>query len=102
MTTIKGLTSSFEFPVSSYVLMQKAPRQALWSPTFRQDWQKGWGTMEPGRRARFSYDDLLGLFTCGSPLADGTGQALLSRRRERVNNDPRAQPNVCVGGLSVT
>ena len=38
----------------------------------------------------------------GLPLADGTGRALLSRRRERVNNDPPAQPSVCLRGLSVT
>jgi len=42
------------------------------------------------------------IYLRGLPLADGTGQALLSKRRERVNIDPRGQPSVCVGGLSVT
>jgi len=62
--------------------MQKAPRQALGSPTFRQEGRKGWGTIGPGRRARFSYDDLLGLFTCGSPTRrrHGTSAALQASR----------------------
>src|SRR5271157_1184571 len=102
MTTTKGLSPSFEFPISSHVLMQKAPRQGPLVSHLSPRRAKGGAPL----------DLVAGLvsvtMTCsvyllaGLPLADGTGQALLSRRRERVNNDPPAQPSLCPAGLSVT
>ena len=49
------------------------------------------GPFRPGRRARFSYDDLLGLFTCGSPLA----------ARPAGEPRPYAQPSLFLGSPSV-
>src|SRR5271157_739502 len=63
------------------------------------------GPLGSDRRARFSYDDLLGLFICGSPTR-WTGRAayalLVSVARAGEQRPYRAQASVSLGGLSVT
>ena len=84
--------------------MQKAPRQVPeFSLPSRRSGRKGWSIHGPDRRARFSYDDLLGLFCCGSLRFAGRRPIGAARLVTRAANiDPVAQPSGTPEALSVT